>query len=161
MVLEPDLTKNRQNSEYSSKRVSTLKKRSDFLRLRTGRKYSTRSLVLQAVKSDSTNSDTEPRVGFTVTKKVGNAVVRNRIKRRLREAAQRVIPQHSSMENDTAHDYVIIGKHGALTRDFTAILKDLQQALDHVHMNKAKGLSKTDKSGDAAKNITSKNNDTQ
>ena len=149
MILEPDLSKNRQNSEFTSKRVSTLKKRSDFLRLRGGKRYTTKSLVLQSAKlevSSEKSNEMAPRVGYTVTKKVGNAVVRNRIKRRLREVAQKVIPDKSKPH----HDYVIIGKHGALTRDFLSIQKDLEQALDHVHRNEAKGSQKINKLGDAA-----------
>jgi len=52
----------------------------------------------------------------------------------LREVVSKTFPQ-KSLAN---HDYVIIGKYGALTRDFTSILKDLEQALDHVHRNEAK-----------------------
>jgi len=107
------LSKHRHNSELTSKRVPTLKKRSD----------------------KKTNFS---RVGYTVTKKVGNAVIRNRIRRRLREVVSKTFPQ-KSLAN---HDYVIIGKYGALTRDFTSILKDLEQALDHVHRNEAKGFKK-------------------
>ena len=138
MVLEPDLSKHRQISELTSKRVPTLKKRSDFLRLRTGRRYSTKSLVLESKITETTSSTEISRVGYTVTKKVGNAVIRNRIRRRLREAVSQIFPQ-KSLAN---HDYVIIGKYGALTQNFASILKDLEQALDHVHRNGAKGTRK-------------------
>lgn len=138
MVLEPDLSKHRQNSELTSKRVPTLKKRSDFLRLRTGKRYSTKSFVLETKASEQYKKTNFSRVGYTVTKKVGNAVIRNRIRRRLREVVSKTFPQ-KSLAN---HDYVIIGKYGALTRDFTSILKDLEQALDHVHRNEAKGFKK-------------------
>ena len=138
MVLEPDLSKHRHISELTSKRVPTLKKRSDFLRLRTGKRYSTKSLVLETKASD-TKEETKPSsVGYTVTKKVGNAVIRNRIRRRLREVVSQTFPD-KSLPN---HDYVIIGKYGALTRNFASILKDLEQALDHVHRNEAKGSKK-------------------
>lgn len=138
MILEPDLSKHRQISELTSKRVPTLKKRSDFLRLRAGKRYSTKSLVLQAKASDSNSKTGFSRVGYTVTKKIGNAVIRNRIRRRLKEVVSQTFPK-KSLPN---HDYVIIGKHGALTRNFASILKDLEQALDHVHRNGAKGSGK-------------------
>ena len=138
MVLEPDLSKHRQISELTSKRVPTLKKRSDFLRLRAGKRYSTKSLVLETKASEASTKTGFSRVGYTVTKKVGNAVIRNRIRRRLREVVSQTFPQ-KSLPN---HDYVIIGKYGALTQNFASILKDLEQALDHVHSNGAKGSRK-------------------
>lgn len=157
MILEPDLSKNRQISELTSQRVPTLQKRSDFLRLRSGKRYSTKSLVLETKAIINSENEQPARVGYTVTKKVGNAVVRNRIKRRLREAAN----ESFALKSHPNHDYVIIGKHGALTQSFTSILKDLEQALDHVHRNGAKGSRKNVNSGDAAHNISHKTKYTQ
>ncbi len=119
MMLELGLSKHQQISELTSERVSTLKKRSGFLRLRSGKRYSTKSLVLESKAIDTTDGEQSARVGYTVTKKVGNAVVRNRIKRRLREAANQAFPLRARPN----HDYVIIGKHGSLTQKFTSILK--------------------------------------
>lgn len=138
MILEPDLSKHRHISELTSKRVPTLKKRSDFLRLRAGKRYSTKSLVLETKASVERAKTEVPRVGYTVTKKVGNAVVRNRIRRRLRDVVSQTFPA-KALPN---HDYVIIGKYGALTQNFASIVKDLEQALDHVHRNGAKGSRK-------------------
>jgi len=132
------LSKHRQTSELTSKRVPTLKKRSDFLRLRAGKRYSTKSLILETKASEPNAKTKSSRVGYTVTKKVGNAVIRNRIRRRLREIVSKTFPE-KSLPN---HEYVIIGKYGALTRNFASILKDLEQALDHVHRNEAKGSRK-------------------
>lgn len=129
------MSNNRQFSELTSNRVPTLKKRSDFLRLRSGKRYSTKSFVLEAKALETSGTECPSRIGYTVTKKVGNAVVRNRIKRRLRNVVNEVFPAKSRVN----HDYVVIGKYGALTRNYTSILKDLEQALDHVHRNKAKG----------------------
>ena len=157
MMLELELSKYQQTSEFTSQRVPTLKKRSDFLRLRSGKRYSTKSLVLEAKSQDEICEKETTRVGYTVTKRVGNAVVRNRIKRRLRNVVAQVFP----LKSMPRHDYVIIGKHAALTRNFASIQKDLEQALDHVHQNKAKGSSKFTKSGDAADNIPTKTKDTQ
>lgn len=132
------MSKHRQISEFTSTRVPTLKKRSDFLRLRAGKRFSTKSLILETKASETNAKTAISRVGYTVTKKVGNAVIRNRIRRRLREVVSKTFPD-KSLPN---YDYVIIGKYGALTRNFASILKDLEQALDHVHKNEAKGSRK-------------------
>jgi len=114
--------------------------------------------VIQAIKSTCAAERQEPRIGYTVTKKVGNAVIRNRIRRRLRAAAARVFAHKARKD----HDYVVIGKHGTLTAGYTSILKDFEQALDHVHGNKAKGFGKLKKrmvrhSTSLAKTIDDKN----
>ena len=70
------------------------------------------------------------RVGYTCSKKVGNAVARNRAKRRLREVARLVLPVHGR----PGWDYVLIGRHGATAdRDFAALQNDLAQALKRLH----------------------------
>jgi len=79
-------------------------------------------LVLQVLPRD----DTDPvRLGFTVTKKVGNAVVRNRVRRRLREAA-RLLLRETHLRGA---DLVIIGRDGTRTREFTLLMADLRRAL--------------------------------
>jgi len=80
-----------------------------------------------------------PRVGFTVSKQVGNAVERNRVRRRLRELVRLAPPAALS----AGHDYVLIGRRAALRSAFDAMLKELSVALRGVH-----GFSK----GDAGKN---------
>lgn len=70
------------------------------------------------------------RVGFTCSKKVGNAVTRNRAKRRLREVARLVLPEHGR----SGWDYVLIGRHEAtVSRDFSDLQKDLVYALQKIH----------------------------
>lgn len=73
----------------------------------------------------SPNGLREPRLGFTVTKKIGSAVVRNRIRRRLREAARQVFPDGAL----SGFDYVAIARPAALTADFSALLDDMKRAL--------------------------------
>jgi len=70
------------------------------------------------------------RVGFTVSRKVGNAVARNRARRRLRAAVDKVLPRHG----ENGHDYVVIGRQGTLGRPFRALVDDLETALRKVHM---------------------------
>ena len=65
------------------------------------------------------------RVGFTVTKKNGTATERNRIRRRLRELVKRA----DVITMRPQHDYVLVGRRDALTRDFAAMLEDLRSAL--------------------------------
>jgi ribonuclease P protein component len=84
-------------------------------------------LVLQALRRD----DSAPaRLGFTVTKKVGNAVIRNRTKRRLREAARLLLrDQEAGGAALTGVDLVLIGRDGTRARPFPALIDDLRRAL--------------------------------
>ncbi len=110
--------------------MERLKKRPDFLKAATGRRWAMPGLVLQARHRQS--EDAAPRIGFTATRKVGGAVERNRVKRRLREAARSIFPQRAR----PSYDYVLIARRGTLTRPFNEILNDLETALDKVHSEK-------------------------
>ncbi len=100
-----------------------LQRRAEFLRVAgRGRKLATPGLVLQVLRRD----DAEPaRLGFTVTKKVGNAVVRNRTRRRLKEAARLVLTEQPVR----GADLVLIGRDRTRARPFAALQDDLRQAL--------------------------------
>ena len=109
-----------------------LKRRHEFLRVaRGGRKCAMPGLVLQAhenqIHPNERTADTI-KVGFTVTKRVGNSVVRNRVRRRLRAAANVVIQKHAAKGND----YVIIGRVGTAQRNFDGLVKDLESALQRL-----------------------------
>jgi ribonuclease P protein component len=84
--------------------------------------------VLQAAPAPLDQSLPVVRVGFTVSKKVGNAVVRNRVRRRLREIARQVIPDRARPDLD----YVLIGRQGALERDFAQMRQELVEALKRL-----------------------------
>jgi ribonuclease P protein component len=100
-----------------------LKRRAEFLRVASaGRKVPATGLVLQALA----RADTGPaRLGFTVTKKVGNAVVRNRTRRRLKEAARLLLTQTPV----TGADLVLIGRDATRRRPFLLLIDDLRRAL--------------------------------
>lgn len=102
--------------------------RADFLRTAEGQRWTTPSILLQ-MRSAAHDGTTAIRVGFTATKKLGNAVTRNRAKRRLRAAVQAVMPLHAR----AGHDYVLVARDGSLTRSYPDLLNDLILALDKVH----------------------------
>ncbi|MAZ02069.1 MAG: ribonuclease P protein component [Sneathiella sp.] len=109
--------------------VERLKKRADFLRVASvRRKWAAPGMVLQAARHHDAPSTDGVRVGFTVTKKVGNAVVRNRIKRRLRAVAQEVIPEYA----DNGWDLVLIGRFATKDRKYDDLRQDLRKSLGKV-----------------------------
>jgi len=100
-----------------------LRRRADFLRVAAkGRKAATHGLVLQALPR---NDQAAARIGFTVTKKIGNAVVRNRARRRLKEAARLELTQHPL----SGVDLVLIGREATGARDFLDLRDDFRRAL--------------------------------
>jgi ribonuclease P protein component len=103
-----------------------LKQRAEFLRVASrGRKAAVHGLVLQAL----IRADEGPaRIGFTVTKKVGNAVIRNRTRRRLKEAARLLLLDRPV----SAVDLVVIGRDSTRTRPFAELMDDLNRALAKV-----------------------------
>ncbi|AHJ62519.1 Ribonuclease P protein component [Granulibacter bethesdensis] len=110
-------------------REKRLKRRAEFLRVASkGRKAAVHGLVLQALPVQA--ADAPLRIGYTVTKKVGNAVVRNRTRRRLREAARLVAREYDQAGTPlSAHDLVLIGRDSTRGRPFDSLLDDLRRAL--------------------------------
>jgi len=111
-------------------RVGRLRQRSEFLRVASARrKWTTPGLVLQAMsRATPEGPDAAPRVGFTASRKVGNAVARNRARRRLRAVAAATLPLHAAL----GHDYVIIGRAATLQRPYGALVTDLEAALQRL-----------------------------
>lgn len=110
-----------------------LKKRADFLAAAKGRRQHQRCFVLQARQRPEDSPTEPPRFGFTVTKKVGNSVVRNRIRRRLREAL-RLADRALSRDR---HDYVLVARIEALTAPFEELRGELARALTNIHISKS------------------------
>ena len=111
-------------------RPGRLPNRQDFLRVQAGRRCAMPGFVLQAapLPPELVPAELTPpvvRVGFTVSRKVGNAVVRNRVRRRLREVARQIIPGQAQ----AGLDYVLVGRQGALKRDFAVLKNELVEAL--------------------------------
>lgn len=140
----------------NQKQPERLKKRADFLRVAKGRRFAMPGLVLQMAPRPPANpgpsADPHPpldpgsdgaaddraapaRLGFTVTKKVGIAVVRNRARRRLRAAAAAVMPRLAK----PATDYVLIGREGTLDRPFPDLIRDLETALARIETRPLEG----------------------
>jgi ribonuclease P protein component len=111
--------------------LATLTKRADFVAASRAGRAGTPGFLLQARKRRETEADpTLVRVGFTCSKKVGNAVARNRAKRRLREIARAVLPESGR----PGWDYVLIGRAGATAeRPYELLVGDLRRAVEQVH----------------------------
>lgn len=111
--------------------LKVMSKRPDFLKAARAGRQATSGFVLQARKRHTAEQDPDLiRIGFTCSKKVGNAVARNRAKRRLREIARLVLPTQGL----AGWDYVLIGRAEiTATRDFKVLQSDLRQALHRVH----------------------------
>ncbi len=126
--------------------IGRLKTRPEFLKVAaTGAKWVTPGLVLQARRrpastgpATATGTDVgaeRVRVGFTVSRKVGNAVRRNRARRRLRAAATEVLPEHGR----AGCDYVLIGRAGTLDRRYADLIADLRTALARIGTKGSQG----------------------
>jgi len=105
--------------------LQRLTRRTEFLKVASGRRKSVApGLILQALPQ----AGNDVRVGFTASRKVGNAVARNRARRRLRAAAAQMLPAHAAR----GHDYVVIARQETLERPFGDLLGDLAQGLKRL-----------------------------
>ncbi len=119
-------------STEDMKRLGRLTRRSQFLSVQQkGKKWISRGLILQAASNDCS----QPRFGLTVSKKVsGSAVVRNRIRRRLRSAAYDILPFQAIPD----FDYVLIGRLETMDCPYADLVKDLSWCLKRL------GCARTD-----------------
>lgn len=111
--------------------MNILKKRSDFLKAAKGLKYVSRGFVLQAIQPHNKDVQTI-NFGFTASKKVGNAVCRNRAKRRLRVLARNIAQPLAQ----TNHNYIFIARKNILDMDFAKLEADVAQAMHKIHRSK-------------------------
>jgi ribonuclease P protein component len=98
-------------------------RRADYLAANKGQRVPMPGFVL--LVRDRKDGDPTPRLGITITKKVGGAVIRNRMKRRFREIARALLPELGI----AGADHVLIGRGGGIERDFDALKAELQKAL--------------------------------
>ena len=117
--------------------LGRLKKRSEFLHVRDGRYKAIGGVVVQTRPAQIAHD--EIRAGFTATKKIGNAVVRNRTKRRLREAAREILPRFGLK----GHDYVFIARQSTLKRPYEKLLDDVEKALSSLTHSQAKTVKRS------------------
>jgi ribonuclease P protein component len=110
--------------------LTALKRRPEFLRVRAGARWAMPAFVLEAKRrADAGHNENVPRFGFTVSKQIGGAVDRNRVRRRLKAAVCGVLPEHARCD----FDYVVIARRPALDARFDALVADLVEALKRVH----------------------------
>ena len=107
--------------------MKRLTRRQDFLAAAKAVTWGTPGFVIQA---RDRKDEGEPRIGFTCTKKLGNAVARNRIKRRLRE----IVRLSFGPVAQASYDYVLVGRSAAATRDFKKLQADLISASSKIHL---------------------------
>jgi ribonuclease P protein component len=115
--------------------LPTLRARSEFLAVRGGRRQSTPAFLIEmrprpaGSSRGGSPSHEGPRFGFTITKKIGNAVMRNRIRRRLRAA----FAAETRDANLGPCDYVVVARQAALDRPFVLLLRDVDRAIKGLH----------------------------
>ena len=129
--------------------IGRLTKRAEFVAAASGRRFHTERMTLQGRLRETTEPVSGLRFGFTVTKKVGHATERNRIKRRLRAAASDAGASHA----DTQVDVVVIGRREALSAAYEALVDDIGRGLKVVTKPKGPrpGLAPSPSTDDASR----------
>jgi len=124
--------------------MERLKQRADFLAAAAGAKAPTAGFVLQARERGDSGT---VRIGFTVSRKVGSAVERNRVRRRLKEIVRLTGPTRTR----AGHDYVLIGRRAALHLAFDRMIEDFDGALRRIHARRAGAQRPDAATGDSGK----------
>ena len=106
--------------------LKTIKKRIDFVKVsKKGKKFFTQGFILQKYKRDFSSKENTARVGFTITKKIGNAVVRNKIKRRFRAIIKEILNNYLKKN----YDYVIIANKKSLVMNYKELKNDVVKVI--------------------------------
>lgn len=107
--------------------VDRLRRRADYLRVQAAeRRVALPGLLLQVAPGPTGSR----RIGFTASRKVGNAVARNRARRRLKALAAEIMPGHAA----AGHDYVLVARQATPSRDYAALRRDLESALRRLKL---------------------------
>ncbi|HEY6518401.1 MAG TPA: ribonuclease P protein component [Roseiarcus sp.] len=117
--------------------VGRLTRRAEYQRVSRGRRASVETFTLQSRRREEPGKEAVPgaRVGLTVTKSVGGAVERNRVRRRIKEALRAAAP----LEAERDHDYVLMARREALGRRFVALVEDVRTAFRAARRGGADG----------------------
>lgn len=115
--------------------LGRLTRRAEFQRVSRGRRRAFEAFTLQGAERPAEDAAEEARIGFTVTRKVGNSVVRNRIRRRLRAALSEAKPLEARADSD----YVLVARRDALARPFAALVDDVRRAFRAIGRNDKDG----------------------
>jgi ribonuclease P protein component len=111
--------------EPAGEPLGRLTKRAEYQRVSRGRRIAVETFTLQSRRREATDLEAaNARVGLTVTKRVGGAIERNRVRRRLKEALRAAAP----LEAERDHDYVLVVRRDALGRRFAALVDDVRNA---------------------------------
>ena len=118
--------------------LARLKRRPEFLAVAASRRrWVAPGLILQAVRRpEDSDLPPVPRIGFTASRKVGIAVVRNRARRRLKAAAEQVLPRHGALR----FDYVAIARTETATRPFAELVADMTTAMERLNAKAGSGV---------------------
>ena len=113
--------------------IPTIKNRRDFLAATQGQKWIAPTLILQVRRRPKDHPVQDiTRIGFTVSGKVGGAIIRNRTRRRLKDIARKIAAKYVK----DGHDYVVIARAQAATCDFSTLQRDMEFAFSRIHANK-------------------------
>ncbi|MBX9740222.1 MAG: ribonuclease P protein component [Beijerinckiaceae bacterium] len=131
-----------QSQQASRGHYARLNKRSEFLAAAKGVRIHDVAFTIQAIRREGAQEASPvPRFGLTVTKKTGNSVVRNRIRRRLREALRLSPSSRAPVPPGMEQDVVIVARREALSRPFTELSRDLERSMKRVDGRLGKGAS--------------------
>jgi ribonuclease P protein component len=127
-----------------------LTRRADYLAAGRGRRFHTSRMTLQGAPRDAAGGDVEgPRFGLTVSRKVGSAVERNRVKRRLRAALRHLAGGPTGLPGLPHFDYVLVARRDILSADFERLVLDVVQGVAGVHRPKPGNTDRTRKAAPA------------